>query len=101
MHAVDETSTSSSDGQSACDERNLRTGLPAFAPNAMRCEALAACAGKCRLSCKVQVAYTLNNTEVATPRILIPLIENHQTEDGRIRIPKALQKYMNGLEYIG
>ncbi len=50
---------------------------------------------------KVQVAYTLNNTEVATPRVLIPLIENHQTADGRIRIPKALQKYMNGLEYIG
>jgi seryl-tRNA synthetase len=50
---------------------------------------------------KVQFAYTLNNTEVATPRVLIPLIEYHQTEDGRIRIPKALQKYMNGLEFIG
>lgn len=50
---------------------------------------------------KNQFVYTLNNTEVATPRVLIPLIENHQTEDGRIRIPKALQKYMGGREFIG
>jgi seryl-tRNA synthetase len=49
---------------------------------------------------KNQFVYTLNNTEVATPRVLIPLIENHQTADGRIRIPKALQKYMSGCEYI-
>ncbi|APJ04884.1 serine--tRNA ligase [Silvanigrella aquatica] len=50
---------------------------------------------------KMQFCYTLNNTAVATPRVLIPLIENHQTKDGRIRIPKALQKYMGGAEYIG
>lgn len=50
---------------------------------------------------KTQFCYTLNNTAVATPRVLIPLLENHQTADGRIKIPKALQKYMNGVEYIG
>lgn len=50
---------------------------------------------------KNQFVYTLNNTEVATPRVLIPLLENHQTADGRVRIPKALQKYMGGREYIG
>lgn len=50
---------------------------------------------------KNQFVYTLNNTEVATPRILIPLLENHQTADGRIRIPQALRKYMNGKEFIG
>ncbi len=49
---------------------------------------------------KTQFCYTLNNTAVATPRVLIPLIENHQTQDGRIRIPKALQKYMCGAEFI-
>ena len=32
--------------------------------------------------------YTLNNTAVATPRVLIPLIENHQTTDGRIKIQR-------------
>ncbi|KAB8038663.1 serine--tRNA ligase [Silvanigrella paludirubra] len=49
---------------------------------------------------KNQFCFTLNNTAVATPRVLIPLIENHQTADGRIRIPKALQKYMGGAEFI-
>ncbi|MGG1618038.1 serine--tRNA ligase [Paenibacillus sp. NRS-1782] len=43
---------------------------------------------------KLQYAYTLNNTAVASPRILIPLLENHQQEDGSIRIPEALRRYM-------
>ncbi|MES2615516.1 MAG: serine--tRNA ligase [Bdellovibrionota bacterium] len=48
---------------------------------------------------KNQFCYTLNNTAAATPRLLIPLLENHQTEDGRVYIPKALQKYMD-VDYI-
>lgn len=48
----------------------------------------------------LQYCYTLNNTAVASPRILIPLLETHQQEDGSIRIPEALQKYMNGLDII-
>ncbi|MFM9280541.1 serine--tRNA ligase [Paenibacillus jiagnxiensis] len=44
--------------------------------------------------------YTLNNTAVASPRILIPLLENHQMEDGSIRIPQALRPYMNGQEVL-
>ncbi len=48
----------------------------------------------------VHFCHTLNNTALATPRILIPLLENHQQADGRIRIPKALQHYM-GKDYIG
>lgn len=50
---------------------------------------------------KVKYIHTLNNTAVATPRILIPLIENHQLENGSIHIPKALQPYMGGLDRIG
>ncbi|MDF2726146.1 MAG: seryl-tRNA synthetase, partial [Paenibacillus sp.] len=49
---------------------------------------------------KTRYCYTLNNTAVATPRILIPLLENHQQEDGSIRIPEALRAYMNGAEAI-
>ena len=45
---------------------------------------------------KVRFAHTLNNTALASPRILVPLLENHQTEDGRVRLPKALQKLMGG-----
>ncbi|MEK5024607.1 serine--tRNA ligase [Paenibacillus sp. FSL M7-1046] len=49
---------------------------------------------------RLQYCHTLNNTAVATPRILIPLLENHQQEDGTIYIPKALQPYMGGREYL-
>jgi seryl-tRNA synthetase len=45
---------------------------------------------------KVRVAHTLNNTALASPRILVPLLENHQTEDGRVRLPQALQPLMGG-----
>ena len=49
---------------------------------------------------KVKFAYTLNNTALATPRILVMLLENHQNEDGTVNIPKALQPYMNGKERL-
>jgi seryl-tRNA synthetase len=48
---------------------------------------------------KVRFAHTLNNTALASPRILVPLLENHQTEDGRVRLPKALQELM-GSEFL-
>ncbi len=38
-------------------------------------------------------AHTLNNTVLASPRALIALLENHQQEDGSIKIPKKLWKY--------
>ncbi|WP_379158296.1 serine--tRNA ligase [Paenibacillus sp. sgz5001063] len=49
---------------------------------------------------RLQYCHTLNNTAVATPRILIPLLENHQQEDGSIYIPQALRKYMDGQEIL-
>lgn len=49
---------------------------------------------------QLQFCHTLNNTAVASPRILIPLLENHQQEDGSIYIPKALRPYMNGMKFI-
>ena len=45
--------------------------------------------------------YTLNNTAIASPRILIPLIENHQQADGSIALPEALGPYMLGKTRIG
>ncbi|GIP00292.1 serine--tRNA ligase [Paenibacillus lautus] len=49
---------------------------------------------------KLRYCHTLNNTAVASPRILIPLLENHQQADGSILIPKALRPYMNGMDRI-
>jgi seryl-tRNA synthetase len=40
--------------------------------------------------------YTLNNTAIASPRILIPLLENHQNADGSVTLPAALAPYMLG-----
>jgi seryl-tRNA synthetase len=50
---------------------------------------------------KVRHAYTLNNTAIATPRILIPLLEVHQQEDGSVRVPEALRGYLGGVSLIG
>ncbi|MCH2136919.1 MAG: serine--tRNA ligase [Phycisphaerales bacterium] len=45
--------------------------------------------------------WSLNNTVVASPRILIPLLEIHQQEDGSVKIPEALQPFMHGRTTIG
>ncbi len=50
---------------------------------------------------KVKFAHTLNNTGIATPRALVPFIENHQNEDGSVNIPVKLQPYMGGKQRIG
>lgn len=43
---------------------------------------------------KLRFVHSLNNTAVATPRTLVPLIENYQQADGSILIPEALRPYM-------
>jgi seryl-tRNA synthetase len=45
-------------------------------------------------------AHSLNNTVLASPRILIPLLEMHQQQDGSVSIPECLQPYMNGLTVL-
>nr|WP_202887569.1 serine--tRNA ligase [Cohnella zeiphila] len=49
---------------------------------------------------KLRFAHTLNGTAIATPRILIPLLENHQREDGSVRVPQALRPYLGGVEAL-
>lgn len=49
---------------------------------------------------KIKYCYTMNNTAIATPRILIAIIENNQQKDWSIKIPEALVPYM-GKEFIG
>jgi seryl-tRNA synthetase len=48
---------------------------------------------------KVRFTHTLNNTALASPRILVPLLENHQTADGRVKLPVPLRDLMGG-EYL-
>lgn len=42
---------------------------------------------------KMRYAHSLNNTAIASPRILVSLIENFQQADGTVAVPEALQKY--------
>ncbi|MBR9677680.1 MAG: serine--tRNA ligase [Nanoarchaeota archaeon] len=45
--------------------------------------------------------HTLNSTALATTRTIVAIIENYQQRDGSIKIPNALQPYMNGLKKVG
>ena len=45
--------------------------------------------------------HSLNNTVLAAPRILIPILEIYQNADGTVTVPEALRPYMNGLSKIG
>jgi len=47
-----------------------------------------------------QVCHTLNSTVIASPRVLIPLLELNQNADGSVTVPAALRKYLGGLERI-
>ncbi len=48
----------------------------------------------------VRFAYTLNNTAIATPRILAALVENFQTEQAQVVVPEILRPYLAGRELL-
>jgi seryl-tRNA synthetase len=43
---------------------------------------------------KMYFVHTLNNTAIASPRILIAILENYQQKDGSILVPNVLQSYI-------
>lgn len=45
--------------------------------------------------------HSLNNTVIASPRVLIPVLENWQNADGTVTVPPALRPYMGGKTKIG
>ncbi|OGG52235.1 MAG: serine--tRNA ligase [Candidatus Handelsmanbacteria bacterium RIFCSPLOWO2_12_FULL_64_10] len=49
---------------------------------------------------RVRFVHTLNNTVIASPRILIPILENNQRADGGVVIPEVLRPYLGGKEVI-
>lgn len=50
---------------------------------------------------EIKFCHTLNNTAIATPRIMVPFLENHQRENGSISLPKILQPYFAGVSRLG
>ncbi len=51
-------------------------------------------------SLPTKYTHTLNSTLVATPRAIVAIMENNQTRDGTIEVPRVLQSYMNGQREI-
>ncbi|MBW7907076.1 MAG: serine--tRNA ligase [Phycisphaerae bacterium] len=49
---------------------------------------------------RLRFCHTLNNTVIASPRILIPILEMNQNADGSVTVPQALRAYMGGLERV-
>jgi len=49
---------------------------------------------------KKEFVHTLNNTCIASPRVLIPILEIYQNEDGSVTIPEVLRPYMGGQDRI-
>lgn len=49
---------------------------------------------------EIKYCYSLNNTAIASPRILIPLLELYQNKDGSVTIPDVLVPYMGGMTKI-
>jgi len=49
---------------------------------------------------KNELVHTLNGSGLAVGRTLVAVLENNQNEDGSIRVPKALQPYMGGIELL-
>ena len=47
---------------------------------------------------KTLYCHTLNNTAVASPRILIAIVENYQQADGSVSVPKVLQPFLGKKE---
>jgi seryl-tRNA synthetase len=55
---------------------------------------------RAKIDGKPQFVHTLNGSGLATPRVLVALLERNQTPDGGFRIPECLRPYMDGLEEI-
>lgn len=49
---------------------------------------------------KNELVHTLNGSGLAVGRALVAVLENHQNEDGSIRVPVALRPYLGGLETL-
>ncbi|MBT8495760.1 MAG: serine--tRNA ligase, partial [Deltaproteobacteria bacterium] len=50
---------------------------------------------------KPAMVHTLNGSGVAVGRALLAVLEQHQQDDGSVRVPEALRPYLGGLERIG
>lgn len=55
---------------------------------------------RARLDGRTRLVHTLNGSGLATPRVLVALLEHHFTDRGTLRIPEPLRPWMDGLDEI-
>jgi seryl-tRNA synthetase len=55
---------------------------------------------RAKIDGKPQFVHTLNGSGLATPRVLVALLERNQTPEGGFRIPECLRPYMDGIQEI-
>jgi seryl-tRNA synthetase len=49
---------------------------------------------------ETRFCYTLNNTAIACPRVLISILEQYQNADGSVTVPEVLRPYMGGVDVL-
>ena len=49
---------------------------------------------------EIRFVHTLNNTAVATPRLLAAIVENYQLPNGQVRVPAQLRRYLGDRETL-
>ncbi len=83
-------------GQNSYREISSCSNTEAFQARRMQARVRSATDNK-----KIEPVHTLNGSGIAIGRALVAVMENYQDAKGRIRVPKVLQNYMGGVEWIG
>jgi seryl-tRNA synthetase len=92
----DESGTTSSMGVPSARQAGVSPASSSVASSSSSSSAAAAS----KKENPVKFVHTLNNTVIASPRILIPILELYQNPDGTVTVPTALRPYMHGMEKI-
>lgn len=87
-------------GQQAYREISSISNTEAFQARRMQARFRPAADAAGKGKAKPEHVHTLNGSGLAVGRTLVAVLENHQQADGSVRIPKALQPYMGGIEVL-
>jgi seryl-tRNA synthetase len=85
--------------RNAYGETHSGSALRDFQSRRLNLRYKAAASGGAKAS--TQFCYTLNNTAIACPRVLIAILETYQQPGGTVMVPEVLRPYMGGITSIG
>jgi seryl-tRNA synthetase len=99
MYDIETWMPSRNEGKGAYGETHSGSALRDFQARRLNLRYRAGAAGAKDKS-PAMFCYTLNNTAIACPRVLIAILENYQNPDGSVTVPDVLRPYMEGRERI-